>query len=371
MKKLFHRKKNSNPSSPEQTPSHHRQPRDVTSDPALRSSLYASTTSAGLPQTGAYPLKGNHSSVALHGRRSGTHSRGQQSISPDAYQTHGQQDGNLPIPQVASASHNTYAPSAFPQPRESTATRRYQREEDIQDRDTLSHDLLTLNIHAPQGQLDGTRDAHQQYKHQVDNVTGSHEPRYHSGYKGAARGSESRSGVRLVGNPEPAQQATVPEFRNDRESSQNGRVSSSDTSEKYGYTHQTGQPIDTEFTNDPRHCDETKMNRKNSIPRKQVANSAGTPNLAHPRLSAPPEPVDHYSSTEGNQLNPTGRYESFQNRPGQDTSQDFARIGHSQSNARGASSGAEDVVERAKTNTYDTEVIENYAPGKSICLRMF
>ena len=68
VKKLFHRRKNSDA---DQTPQRTRAPMTDRSDPALRSSRYESTESGALPQTGDYPVKGNDDSLIFQqGRKS-------------------------------------------------------------------------------------------------------------------------------------------------------------------------------------------------------------------------------------------------------------------------------------------------------------
>lgn len=68
MKKLFHRKKDSDTEQPSQRT---RAPTTDKADPALRTSLYESTKPGERPQTGDYPVKGNDSSVILQqGRKS-------------------------------------------------------------------------------------------------------------------------------------------------------------------------------------------------------------------------------------------------------------------------------------------------------------
>lgn len=68
MKKLFHRKRDSDAEQPAERT---RAPNTDRSDPALRTSLYQSTKPGELPQTGEYPVKGNDSSVILQqGRKS-------------------------------------------------------------------------------------------------------------------------------------------------------------------------------------------------------------------------------------------------------------------------------------------------------------
>ena len=73
MKRIFHRKKDSEDVSPPPQ----RAPDSSRSEPALRTSLYEATSSDGLPHSGDYPLKGNDSSVFLQqqGRKSSLRSR--------------------------------------------------------------------------------------------------------------------------------------------------------------------------------------------------------------------------------------------------------------------------------------------------------
>ena len=72
VKRMFHRRKD-DPNSP----SHDRVPNTARSEPALRTSLYETAVSGGLPQTGEYPMKGNDSSVVLQqqGRKSSMRSQ--------------------------------------------------------------------------------------------------------------------------------------------------------------------------------------------------------------------------------------------------------------------------------------------------------
>ena len=86
MKKLFHRSKDSDAEqSPQRSPKPLRSDR---SDPALRSSLYESTTPGELPQTGEYPIKGNDSSVVLQqGRKSSISRSRRNSAASPAYRS--------------------------------------------------------------------------------------------------------------------------------------------------------------------------------------------------------------------------------------------------------------------------------------------
>lgn len=65
MKKMFRRKDDGQGQSPKSTKS----------NPTLETSLYESTSAAGQPQLGDYPIKGNDSSAMLQGRKSSVRSR--------------------------------------------------------------------------------------------------------------------------------------------------------------------------------------------------------------------------------------------------------------------------------------------------------
>lgn len=73
IKKIFHRKKDHQSA---QSLQQSQSSAAATSTPALRTSPYDSTSAGGLPQTGAYPIKGNNSSSALRKRKSSLHNRG-------------------------------------------------------------------------------------------------------------------------------------------------------------------------------------------------------------------------------------------------------------------------------------------------------
>ncbi|KAL9104149.1 MAG: hypothetical protein Q9163_000896 [Psora crenata] len=61
MKRIFHRRKDDNDDDP--SPSNARGPNTARSDPAPRTSMYDTAMSAGAPQTGNYPIRGDDSSV--------------------------------------------------------------------------------------------------------------------------------------------------------------------------------------------------------------------------------------------------------------------------------------------------------------------
>ncbi len=122
VKNMFHRKKDEDAEEPRPRP---RAPVVGNGDPAVRTSLYESTTAAGLPQTGDYPIKGNDSSVMLQaGRKSSVRSlrsrrsssRGSQYNTPYQAPQSTHYDGSRPNPRFSpppsdapgSGSYNPY-----------------------------------------------------------------------------------------------------------------------------------------------------------------------------------------------------------------------------------------------------------------------
>lgn len=100
MKKLFHRKKDSDAEQPAQRT---REPNTNKRDPALRTSLYESTKPGELPQTGDYPVKGNDSSVILQQGRKSSISRSRRSSS-----THHNVPYRAPSPNQYEASKRAF-----------------------------------------------------------------------------------------------------------------------------------------------------------------------------------------------------------------------------------------------------------------------
>ena len=109
--------------------------------------------------------------------------------------------------------------------------------------------------------------------------------------------------------------------------------------------------------------------RQKSIPRKQVGTSANAPyssaqfqvpsngQLSHSRNQSAPKPLPSVpvSSTDGYELRRT-----------EAMPQSTSVLDRSRPISRGVNGprDVQDVIKRAKTNTYDTEVIEKVAPGK-------
>ena len=112
MKRMFHRKKDDDSEEPIQR---ERTPAAAKSNPAIRTSLYESTTAGGLPQNGDYPIKGNDSSVILQAdRKSSVHSlrswrsssRGSPSAAPLQAPTSTQYDGSRSNPRLPPQTSN-------------------------------------------------------------------------------------------------------------------------------------------------------------------------------------------------------------------------------------------------------------------------
>lgn len=102
MKKIFHRKKDDNQGQ---------SPKSNKSNPTLGTSLYESTSAAGQPQLGDYPIKGNDSSTMVHqqGRKSSVRSRrssGSQFNVPWRSPTPDQQSGRRTSLSSPPGSHN-------------------------------------------------------------------------------------------------------------------------------------------------------------------------------------------------------------------------------------------------------------------------
>ena len=111
--------------------------------------------------------------------------------------------------------------------------------------------------------------------------------------------------------------------------------------------------------------------RQDSIPRKKIGTSANTPHSSDRASSPPMAPVSHsrqQSATKPLPSTPAAASQGNTNRQMESptwpsSTHDRSRPNHkSQAGVR----DAQDVVDRAKTNTYDTQVIETVAPGKSL-----
>lgn len=357
MKKLFHRKKASAPSSPEQTPPRNRTGNTDT-DTGLRTSRYESTTPASLPQTGQFPLKGNNSSISVHGRRSDTYSHGQTAGAVESNPRPSSSSpyyGSLPAPRVTSASYNntprTYHPAE--RPSDLGAADNYQRKQNAGVEDPLTQSFSNLHFNTrpnnsdhddfPLRQHRGTRSSATDVDGR-DRLSNSHE-RY-------LYGEEKSSGIRMVGPTQRAQQPTQPDDHSTHRmpialSKEQGRDDIYNQSPSHPGIQSSSHELGDEIYND------TAVRRKNSIPRKQVPHNVPNVHSTHqlPVSSSLPPDRDHRAIVSSVQPNSyEGNHLSHHEGP----SLDFSNY---------SQPSAQEVVTRAQRDTYDTQVVEKVAPA--------
>ncbi|KAL9593542.1 MAG: hypothetical protein Q9179_005831 [Wetmoreana sp. 5 TL-2023] len=362
MKKLFHRKKNSAPSSPEQTPPRLRNADNVNTDPSIRTSRYESTASAGLPQTGQYPLKGNNSSVALQGRRSETYSRGQASgtVEPSPRPSSSSPYyGSLPAPRVASASYD--------RPFEGFGLNDYHREHINTQNSPLIQDFSGLNLHSTDGQTDNGDLPHQQHQERSTFTADSSD----AGYRAPRQErhvyrDESPPGLRMVNRAEPSQLGSGP--------TQQRRNGTSRDQDKYDYFdsvrgHSSIYPPSNAYGDDL--GANATSSRKSRNPHGGAKPATQTPSInSQPALSSSnsSDPRRHRiaaSSTSASGLeNSYGIRQEGQNRKSNMADELHRSPGVVQPSAQQA-------VDRAGHDTYDTEVVEKVAPGTLIHISSF
>ncbi|KAL8953375.1 MAG: hypothetical protein Q9222_000752 [Ikaeria aurantiellina] len=334
MKKLFHRKKASAPSSPEQTPPRNRHPDSVNTDPNLRTSRYETTSSAGLPQTGQYPLKGNNSSVALQGRRSDTYSRGQPGgeVEPSPRpSTSNPYYGSLPTPRVTSAS-NEHMSSGYPFAEQPPSTGHVSNYQHMQERPSGSlpiQDFSNLNLNSTSNQPSSLNHNHRQ--HVVQDTTAPAPP--DSGYSSSRHERQPHEfqpndhddppSVRMVGRAALAQP--------DREQTYRGNDTRPGDYSRHRYHEDDyGYPAESGATHGP-------------VPRKEVAS------IPPMSASSNSQPSRYMDGTRSETLPPSDAVPRISHEP-------FGRTRHGQPSAQ-------EVVDRARGNTYDTRVVEKVAPA--------
>ena len=357
MKKLFHRKKTSTPSSPDQTPPRTRTAGDLNGDPALRTSRYESTSSAALPQTGQYPLKGNNSAVALPGRRSETYSRGHSAgrVEPSPRpSTSTPYYGSLPAPRVTSASYD-HQPSSHrlaDRQSESDLANRSQRRQSARYSIPPVEDFSNLNLDSTQGQAD-----YDDYPLRQHNGPSTFTPNAQSPAYPVTRherppyeeGNSSR--FQHTGRTEPIQA----DGDRNRQPRNNARLEHGNQ-EYYDNAHgRHGEEYSSRaFGNQPEQASPRTGSR--SISRKEVPPQLSTARNQSAHL--PSSNTEYRSSVRDPQFEDYTRArqeEAFQ--PSPHVPKDL------RSTPPGGRPSARDVVDRAKGNTYDTEVVEKIAPG--------
>lgn len=364
MKKLFHRKKTSAPSSPDQTPVRSRPTGDVNHDPTLRTSRYESTTSAGLPQTGQYPLKGNNSSVALQGRRSETYSRGQASgpVEPSPRpSTSNPYYGSLPTPRVTSASYkrDPSAHSLTDGPSDSGHPRRSQQGHDARRGSPPILDFSNLNLESNGGQAGYDNPPLGRYDERSAFAPNGQDSSYPStrheqrGYEANYPPPTRKNGRAATGQPD----SDFPQ----QPGSYNQPV---DYGRQGHHTDRYGPPGSELSTNAPEYLPETHRTGTGNRPiaRKEIApQHPAVTNETTSLSSSPDDRTRHYPAS------PSARGSQPESHGGPRTEQMYQpRFNPNYSPRNNAPVGrpsAQEVVDRAGRNTYDTEVVEKVAPG--------
>ncbi|KAL8692719.1 MAG: hypothetical protein Q9218_002308 [Villophora microphyllina] len=354
MKKLFHRKKNSAPSSPEQTPPRSRNPDTVNTDPDIRTSRYESTTPASLPQTGQYPLKGNNSSVALQGRRSETYSRGQASGGVEASprpSTSSPYYGSLPAPRVTSASHDRSYDGA---------SSNDDQRQPVQQGNLPIQDFARLNLNASADRTNNDDFPLRQHQGQ-STFTRSGQDTGYPPVKQERRlhGDASPSGVRMVGGPRPLYHDTeIPRQTKDngtedpdRYDFRNGGYGHSGTDSLYNLAGQ-------------RQPDHAPMTWKSpNTQGHDAAYNGQVPNAAHQPASSP----TFHADSNRRQVPPSysrDNHMGYQYRKPQEKPYSTSNLSDNNfRTTRDVQSSAQQVLDHAKQNTYDTEVVEKVAPA--------
>ncbi|KAL8639685.1 MAG: hypothetical protein Q9228_003308 [Teloschistes exilis] len=355
MKKLFHRRKNSAPSSPEQTPPRTRNPDTINTDPNIRTSRYESTAPAKLPQTGQYPLKGNGSSAALQGRHSETYSRGQASGGPDPSprpSTSTPYYGSLPAPRVTSASHER--PYEFP------AVSGYDQRLLNQQGDAPVQDFSRLNLNTSSDQNHDDDFPLRQHKGQNTFSENVHDPGYPPAKQNRrSHGEVSPSRIRMVGGPRPLHQddGISPQDR-DMEAEDLTRYDFSDR----GYHHHG--PDSSYAPSQQRQKDDGFITRKTpNLQRQDDGYSGQAPITAHQPASSPTFRTD---PNRGHMPLPSSQDSYAESRYKTPEEPTYPRSNIPGGNYRGTRNvqlSAQQVVDRARQDTYDTEVVEKVAPA--------
>ncbi|KAL8796428.1 MAG: hypothetical protein Q9182_007387 [Xanthomendoza sp. 2 TL-2023] len=364
MKKLFHRKKNSAPNSPEQTPVHPRPHGDANNGPSLRTSRYESTTSAGLPQTGQYPLRGNNSSLALQGRRSETYSRGQTTggVEPSPRpSTSNQYYGSLPTPPVTSASYD-YESTGRPLtdgPSEVGHASNYQQPQRASQSSLAIQDFSNLNLNSHSDGRQGQHFNAPQSRHHERSglIHGGQDPNQPSTrHERRGYGANYTPETRIVGRTETLQSEV--DFH--RQTGEYDRMADHGSRDHHtSRYHFAQEPSDDALGYPPETYPTGTGNRP--IVRKQIAQQH--PAAAHQegsRSSILEDRTRYHPASLARASQPEDSYGKHTER----TSQARSNLDRSpRSNAPVDHPSAQEVVDRARGITYDTEVIEKVAPA--------
>ncbi|CAF9939880.1 MAG: hypothetical protein ALECFALPRED_008366 [Alectoria fallacina] len=412
MKKLFHRQRDSDT---EQPPQRTRAPTLDRRDPALRTSRYESTEPGQFPQTGDYPVKGNDSSVILQQGRNSSVSRSRRnsgtpqnvpyrSTTPNQYEASKRAPYMTPPPGLTGFNDPYQQSPAMPMGGQEERPRR--------DLPQGFSGLSLGNVNSPTTvtqTVTTTRTPHQGYNAnrgipQIQRHGLKHTPQ-EQGY--APQNTPREQGYAPRNNAAPLQQEYAPRNnttpqrqegapRNNttphqevvprnsaisqhRDSApRNNAASIRPVNEGNAQRVSMSQTFQGDLPSTPRSNaydspnpqdeDDTGLAGQNPIPRKQIGTSADTPyssvqassapraQISHSRQQSVPKPLPSIpvAADRGNanrQTEPTPQSSSILNRS--------RPVPTSQTGLR----DAQDIVNQAKTNTYDTQVVERVAPA--------
>ncbi|KAL9614988.1 MAG: hypothetical protein Q9167_000519 [Letrouitia subvulpina] len=360
MKKLFHRRKHSLPSSPEQPTQLSRKPHNGLSDPNLPASLYESTSAGKSPQIGAYPFKGNDSSTALRKQRSGPYGTSHTEL-PHPDLDHPlpptppkQSYGSLP---VTSATGNRTPTRYSGQPDRSIQAPDIQPTGNARSEKALGQEFSTLSIGEPNQSYDASARRRDPNNHPnvAANLKSTGDGQYLGNEKVQPRQTQ-KPGIRMVNEDNSYQlQADALRYAD--------RFPASGKSQDVAGVHNnhmypaasTISPYETSISRSWK--GQVDLGRKTSIPRKEIGSSVRHPTNDQAQakaLSQAQSPIDPtYSSANNGYTTQAGWLET----------QKTAGQHQPRSGPRKFEYNSEDVVKRAQNNSHDTEVIESIAPA--------
>ncbi|KAI4187607.1 MAG: hypothetical protein LQ348_004061 [Seirophora lacunosa] len=364
MKKLFHRKKNSAPSSPEQTPSRSQRPGTVNANPSFRTSRYESTAPANLPQSGQFPLKGNNSSVSFQGRRSETYSRGQGTggIDPSPRpSTSSPYYGTLPPPRVTSSSHG-HAASAHPPSDGSPEIHNdghYQGRQHVPPITPPTQAFSKLSLQPASNQA-----GHEDFSPRQHRGRSNYAIQQGTGYPSAPIETRSDGGERS---------SRVPTYDRHQFSRATDRAPRQTTNTTGGYqesyssldpNHGRSLLQSPNYGSGDHTVNEGAIHRKRSIPRKEMPNVVQSSEAAHQAIASPLNHGDRTRNDSNYSFAPGHQHEDdYGSRPQLSANSQPGNHASSQKYPQDTRLSAQEIVDRARGNTYDTEVVEKIAPA--------
>lgn len=330
-------------------------------------------------------MKGNSSSVSVHGRRSETYARGQDPGSMESAprpSTSSPYYGSLPAPRMTSASRgNAYTEHPFTDgstdhggawnhqqnPHANGSTdyadgRKHQQRKHAPSNDAPIQDFSILNLHSSSPRHDQEDYPRRQHQGPESYASNARETGYSSpGHGRHPHVEDSSAGVQMVGRTHPTQPN---EYVPGQSTSPVGR-----DQERHGYRDQNyglsgTRPSDYPTANGAE--DVSAMRRTPSVARKEVPSFSHNSGAAHQQVTSSPNLTNPTRHRANFTSAPRYQYEGdHRSRPQEAAQQDSSGHIASPRHTQNVRPSAHEVVDRARGNTYDTEVVEKIAPGKS------